>query len=139
MSDAMPKLPSVSWITNLKDDDRELLSSYGEFIPAHPETPFIVQGENQENLYLIISGSIEVSRDGQTIATLSEGSALGEVNVFDPGTATATVAATEFSQLWRISREELLHFIHDNPGAGNQLLFGLASTLASRIRGNEGE
>ncbi len=31
-----PTLPTFSWIGHLKDDDRELLSSYGEFFPGHP-------------------------------------------------------------------------------------------------------
>lgn len=134
MPDAMPQLPAVSWVTNLKPDDRELLSSYGEFIPAHPGTPFIQQGEIQNNLYFVISGSVEVTRDNAVIATISEGEAIGEVSLFDPGTATATVAATTFSQLWRINRSELLAFLNDNPGAGNQLLFALATTLATRLR-----
>lgn len=136
MSDAMPKLPPVSWVTNLKPDDLDLLSSYGEFVPAHAEAPLITQGDPQDNLFIVISGSLNVVRDGETLATLSEGSAIGEVNLFDPGTATATVVATEFSQLWRINRDELLSFINDSPGAGNQLLLALASTLASRLRGS---
>lgn len=134
MPDAMPQLPAVSWVTNLKPDDRELLSSYGEFIPAHPGTPFIKQGDIQNNLYFVISGTVEVTRDSEVIATVAEGEAIGEVSLFDPGTATATVAATTFSQLWRINRDELLSFINDNPGAGNQLLFALATTLATRLR-----
>ncbi len=138
MSDAMPQLPAVSWVTNLKPDDRDLLSSYGEFIPAHPGTPLISQGDTQDNLYVVVSGSLEVSRDGQAIATVTEGEALGEVCLFDPGTASATVTPTIFSQLWRINRDELLSFINDNPGAGNQLLFALATTLATRLR-NVGE
>lgn len=134
MTDAALKLPAVSWVTNLKPDDRDLLSSYGEFIPARPEKPLITQGEKQDNVYFVINGSLEVSVDGKVVATLSAGEAIGEVNLFDPGAATATVKATTFSQLWRINRDELLSFIKDNSGAASQLLFALSTTLAKRLR-----
>lgn len=134
-----PTLPVFSWIGHLKEDDRELLSSYGEFFPAYPGNTVIQEGSTQTEVVVVISGQLEV-RAGQadgseaTLAVVGPGETLGEISLFNPGPATATVVALEFSQLWRIADEDLIHFMEENPGAGNILLRTLASILAQRLR-----
>jgi len=134
-----PTLPTFSWIGHLKEDDRELLSSYGEFFPGHPGNVVIQQGVLQTEVFVVISGELEVyteREDGTRIlrARVGPGETLGEISLFDPGAATATVVATEFSQLWRIADQDLIQFMEDNPGAGIVLLRTLATILAQRLR-----
>jgi hypothetical protein len=139
-----PTLPTFSWIGHLKDDDRDLLSSYGEFFPGHPGSVIIQQGVIQTEVFVVISGELEVHAeraDGTRIlrARVGPGETLGEISLFDPGPATATVTAAEFSQLWRIADEDLIQFMEDNPGAGNVLLRTLAAILAQRLRRTDPE
>ena len=134
-----PSLPIFSWIGHLKDDDRELLSSYGEFFPGHPDTVIIEEGDEQTEVFVVISGKLQVHAqqdDGvaRLLAEVGPGETLGEISLFTPGPATATVIATEFSQLWRIKDSDLIQFMTDNPGAGNVLLRTLATILAQRLR-----
>jgi CRP/FNR family cyclic AMP-dependent transcriptional regulator len=134
-----PSLPAFSWIGHLKEDDRELLSSYGEFFPGHPGTTVIEEGTQQTEVFVVISGKLQVhatQADGvpRLLAEVGPGETLGEISLFTPGPATATVIATEFSQLWRIADADLLQFMTDNPGAGNVLLRTLATILAQRLR-----
>jgi CRP-like cAMP-binding protein len=68
------------------------------------------------------------------LAQIGPGETLGEISLFNPGPAAATVTAVEFSQLWRIADADLMHFMEENPGAGNVLLRTLASILAQRLR-----
>jgi CRP-like cAMP-binding protein len=141
MSDTLtrPTLPTFSWIGHLKQDDRELLSSYGEFFPGHPGNVIIEEGAIQTEVLVVISGKLEVHArqdDGSEIllAQIGPGETLGEISLFNPGPAAATVTAVEFSQLWRIADADLIHFMEENPGAGNVLLRTLASILAQRLR-----
>jgi len=141
MSDLLssPTLPSFSWIGHLKPDDRELLSSYGEFFPGHPGNVIIEEGSMQTEVFVVISGKLEVrasQEDGSelVLAQVGPGETLGEISLFDPGPAAATVSAIEFSQLWRIADDDLIHFMEENPGAGNVLLRTLATILAQRLR-----
>src|SRR5271168_2761867 len=134
-----PTLPTFSWIGHLKEDDRELLSSYGEFFPGHPGNIIIEEGAMQTEVVVVISGKLEVHAkqdDGSEIllAQIGPGETLGEISLFNPGPAAATVTAVEFSQLWRIADADLIHFMEENPGAGNVLLRTLASILAQRLR-----
>src|SRR5471030_1709099 len=141
MSDTLtrPTLPTFSWIGHLKQDDRELLSSYGEFFPGHPGNVIIEEGAVQTEVLVVISGKLEVrarQEDGTelTLAQVGPGETLGEISLFVPGPAAATVTAVEFSQLWRIADADLMEFMQENPGAGNVLLRTLASILAQRLR-----
>ena len=134
-----PTLPTFSWIGHLKADDRELLSSYGEFFPGHPGNVIIEEGVLQTEVFVVISGELEVRArqedGGETLlARVGPGETIGEISLFDPGPAAATVRASEFSQLWRIADADLMQFMEDNPGAGNVLLRTLASILAHRLR-----
>jgi CRP-like cAMP-binding protein len=93
----------------------------------------------QTEVFVVISGKLEVRArqdDGSEIllAQIGPGETLGEISLFDPGPAAATVTAMEFSQLWRIADADLIHFMEENPGAGNVLLRTLASILAQRLR-----
>lgn len=134
-----PTLPVFSWIGHLKEDDRELLSSYGEFFPGLPGTAIIEEGEEQTEVFVVISGKLQVhatqeNGEARLLAEVGPGETLGEISLFTPGPATATVIATEFSQLWRIKDSDLIQFMTDNPGAGNVLLRTLATILAQRLR-----
>src|ERR1700761_2714616 len=134
-----PTLPTFSWIGHLKPDDRELLSSYGEFFPGHPGNVIIEEGAMQTEVFVVISGKLEVharQEDGSValLAQVGPGETLGEISLFSPGPAAASVTAVEFSQLWRIADESLMEFMQENPGAGNVLLRTLASILAQRLR-----
>jgi len=134
-----PTLPTFSWIGHLKDDDRDLLSSYGEFFPGHPGNVIIEEGAMQTEVFVVISGKLEVharQEDGSValLAQVGPGETLGEISLFSPGPAAASVTAVEFSQLWRIADEALMNFMQENPGAGNLLLRTLATILAQRLR-----
>jgi CRP-like cAMP-binding protein len=116
-----------------------LLSSYGEFFPGHPGNIIIEEGAMQTEVFVVISGKLEVRArqdDGTELllAHVGPGETLGEISLFNPGPAAATVTALEFSQLWRIADADLIHFMEENPGAGNVLLRTLASILAQRLR-----
>ena len=93
----------------------------------------------QTEVLVVISGKLEVCAkqdDGSEVllAHVGPGETLGEISLFNPGPAAATVTAVEFSQLWRIADADLIHFMEENPGAGNLLLRTLASILAQRLR-----
>lgn len=133
-----PTLPPLGWVADLKEEDRELLSSYGEFLGLQPDHDMIRQGEEQKHLYFIISGKLEARRTGISddlvVGIIQAGETLGEIAIFDPGPASAHVRALEFSQIWRIDNESLSSFMTDNPVAGNQLLVRLATLLSQRSR-----
>ncbi len=133
-----PELPSMGIVAPLGDDDRRLLSSYGEFLPAAPNKTIIREGEEQDSLFFVISGLLHatVERAGRStlLGRIRAGETLGEVNIFTAGAASASVTAVEYSQIWRIDRTMLEDFINEHPLAAAHLLVGIATTLSKRLR-----
>jgi len=134
-----PTLPAVSWTARLKEEDRDLLASYGEFYGLQPDHDLIRQGEDQKHLFFVISGRLEARRTGLqddvVVGIIQGGELFGEIALFDPGPASAHVRALEFCQIWRIDHDSLNDFLKDNPVSGNHLLTGLATLLSQRLRG----
>ena len=133
-----PTLPAVGWVAELKEEDRDLLASYGEFLGIQPDHDMIRQGDDQKHLYFVIGGKLEVRRiglqDDVVVGVIEAGEAIGEIAVFDPGPASASIRALEFSQIWRIDSDSLGSFLADNPVAGVSLLTHLATILSQRVR-----
>ena len=119
-------------------EDRALLSGYGEFLPAHVGQTIIEAGDEQEAIYLVISGLLHVTilADGRQklVARVDAGETLGEVNVFDPVKASATVVAQEFTQIWKVNRDDIRDFVKAYPEAGTKLLSGIITVMCRRIR-----
>ncbi|NJK92837.1 MAG: cyclic nucleotide-binding domain-containing protein [Blastochloris sp.] len=114
-----PTLPAVGWVANLNDDDRDLLASYGEFFGIQPDHDMIKQGDEQNQLFLVISGRLEVRRiglnDDLVLGVISAGESIGEMSLFDIGPASASIRALEFCQVWRIDKESIGSFVADSP------------------------
>lgn len=133
-----PELPAVGIVAEMETGDRALLSGYGEFLPAKAGQVLIQAGEDQDYLYLVISGLLHVSItvDGRQklVARVEAGETLGEINVFDPGKASATVTSQEFSQIWKATRNDIDGFVKAYPMAGASLLSGIVTMMCRRIR-----
>lgn len=133
-----PELPAVGIVAEMEPADRALLGGYGEFLPAQAGQILIKAGDNQDNLYLVISGLLHVSItvDGRQklVARVEAGETLGEINVFDPGKASASVRAQQFSQVWKVNRNDIDLFVKAYPEAGASLLAGIVTVMCRRIR-----
>jgi CRP-like cAMP-binding protein len=87
-------------------------------------TPLMRRGERGDELVVLLEGSVEIRRDGVTLATLGPGSYLGEIALInDRAVRTADAVAVtpvtiaylgrhEFAQLFAASPEFALAILH---------------------------
>lgn len=133
-----PELPALGIVSSLAEDDRRLLSDYGEFLPVKDGATIIEEGADQDCLVFLISGLLHVTtnKDGSTVllARVEPGESIGEVNLFDPGKASASVVAKAFSQVWKARRNDLDDFLRAYPEAAGRLMIGLLSEMSKRLR-----
>ena len=98
----------------------------------------IEQGDKQDALYFVLSGVLHAhtTTDGRKtlLGRLGPGDVLGEVNIFDPGTASASVEGVEFAQVWKIGRQMFDEMIKTEPGVASILLVSIATQLSKRLR-----
>ena len=62
-------------------------------IELAPGDILIRQGAMPDDVYVLEDGTVEVTRDGERIATLGAGDVVGEIALVDPQRRTATVQA----------------------------------------------
>jgi CRP/FNR family cyclic AMP-dependent transcriptional regulator len=132
------ELPAVGFLKEVAPDHRAFLACFGRFLRPQPGETLITEGDRQESLYVILSGTLHIVSNAANrqmlLASLAEGDSMGEVNVFDPGTASATAVARSSGLIWVLSRDELNGFLEADPVAGVAVLKGLLREVSYRIR-----
>lgn len=90
------------------------------------------QGEPGTELFVIVSGSATVERDGRVVAqSCGPGEILGEIALVDGGPRTATVTLDEPSRLLVLTRTAFRSLMDEFPSVREAVL----ETLAERVRG----
>ncbi|MBM3270634.1 MAG: cyclic nucleotide-binding domain-containing protein [Candidatus Sericytochromatia bacterium] len=87
------------------------------------------QDDNSRDLYMLVTGAVEVIMNGQKLATINEGGAIfGEISFLLDTPRTATVRTTAPSEFLVITDVESL--LETQP----MLMARIAKLLASRLR-----
>ena len=137
-SSPLPELPAVGFLAEIPAEHRAFLTSFGKFLRPHNGEVFIAEGSAQESLNLVLAGTLHVvsslSDHPLLLATLGEGDSLGEINLFDPAAASATVIARSECLIWSVTRSELDGLLDADPVVGIDVMKGLLRQLSRRIR-----
>jgi len=131
-------IPEMGFAAMLDDGDRKQLGNFGSFLDLNDGDVLIEEGVNQDALFLIIFGTfhVQTKTTGRTVllGNLKSGDGVGEVNIFDPGKASASVISKSISQVWKIDRAQLEQFLEAQPRAATRLLVSVATQLSKRLR-----
>jgi len=92
-------LDEIPTFANLTPEERDEVAGCLRDVTVESGATLAVQGDNAFQLFVIESGTAEVRRDGEVIATLGPGDVFGEIGLLATGTRTATVVATSTMQL----------------------------------------
>lgn len=132
----MPSLTPL--LANFSAQELQQLASFGDSRTFQADDVVIWQGEDNDHLYLVLKGRLEVFQDIEgpdlSVAVLEAGDSLGEVSVFDPGPASALVKAVVESEVWLITRDSLDNLFAANPKVAYRLVSRIATCLSKRLR-----
>ncbi|WP_084645427.1 sensor histidine kinase [Devosia insulae] len=127
----------VPIFAELNEAEASELWHAGERVNVAPGEVFIREGEQGGSLYIILVGAVEVTKqDGEhevTLATRGPGEFLGEMSLLEQAARTASVRATEPSELLAIGSEAFRQLLARRPEAAATLL----RTVTSRLRSTE--
>lgn len=136
MSNAI--LPEMGFASDFDIEERTQLGNFGEFIALNDGEILIDEGHNQDALFMVVSGTFHVQTivTGRPVllGTMKAGDTIGEVNMFDPGNASASVVAKSFAEVWRIDRSRLEQYLEAHPRTASRLLVNVATQLSRRLR-----
>ena len=131
-------LPRAGILTFMDDESRGQLAAYGHMVSTEPGQVILREGDASRTLYVVVAGAFVITAGipGQEVRldSVGEGDCLGEISVFEPGVASATVTSAEAGRLWFIESEALQQFLRDCPYAGCALVLGINTLLSRRLR-----
>jgi CRP-like cAMP-binding protein len=113
----------------------ERLAAAATEVLARPGQELVTEGDRADAIYVIVSGSFDVSARGEAggppafIRTMEPGQYFGEIGVLEGIPRTATVTAADEGTLLRIAADDFLAALTDTPPAG-ALLSGARARLA---------
>lgn len=92
------------------------------------------EGGMGDEMYIIVSGSVEVLKGGQVLAKRGKGEIFGDMGLFDNAPRSATVRTAESTTAMSITRKELLTLLRRDSQIAVKFLWSLNQELSSRLR-----
>jgi CRP-like cAMP-binding protein len=108
----------------------ERLGMLADEVDVPAERCLMAQGDRGLEMFVLVSGSVRVERDGNRLNTLGPGDFFGEIALLDGGPRTATVTAEEPSRLLVLTHREFHSLMEEFPAVAAEVL----NSLAHRIR-----
>jgi CRP-like cAMP-binding protein len=114
------------------------LNGYGSQLSTRAGQVIIREGEPQTSLYIVIAGLFNVTvhpaAHDVLLDTVGAGDCFGEVSIFQPGPASATVTSVQDGRLWYMGVANLQQYLFDYPYAGCAMILGINTILTRRLK-----
>lgn len=128
-------LGNFSLFNNLAEVDLEDLLSITQMRHYNANSTVVQQGEKEDDMYMIKSGSVDVrlhlaDNEDITLGKLVVGDAFGEIALFDHQPRTASIVTCEPSEFLILSRNKFETYLLSHPHVALQLL----SVMSKRAR-----
>jgi CRP-like cAMP-binding protein len=131
-------LPRTGILAFMDDEARAQLAPYGELITTAPGQVLMREGEINTHLHYVLAGTFNITSEASGnevhLDTVGVGDCLGEVAIFNPDTASATVTSLQAGKLWSIGAEALQDFLNEFPEFGCAALLGIDIMISRRLK-----
>lgn len=116
--------------------ERELRSVAQSARPRRFEAGKVLfnEGDNGEELFLVVSGKVRIEVKGKVLAVLGPGSNFGEMAMLDDKTRSATAVADEECELMVIHRDAFFALLRSNPMLAMKILWNMLLRLSANLR-----
>ena len=131
-------LRGIAFLRPLSNEDLEGFAALLTTREYKSGERILEEGVAPDSFYIICDGVVHVRRRANTremlMGRIGAGAFFGEVNLFDPGVATASIVAMKKVTLAVITYTDFRQFMEANPKAGYQIASGLMRELSQRLR-----
>ncbi|MEM7337838.1 MAG: cyclic nucleotide-binding domain-containing protein [Actinomycetota bacterium] len=122
------RLASLPIFAQCSESELSALATIADEIEVDAGREIVRQGSHHHHAYMVVSGGATASIDGAEVGTIDAGSIIGEVSMFDPGPASATVVSSQKSDLMVIEHGAFQDVLRQHP----ELSLTILRTLARR-------
>ncbi len=132
------QLRAVAFLRQLSDEELAAFANLLTVRTLAPRERIIEEGAAVHSLYIILDGVVHIRRLAQKremlLGRLGVGGFFGEINLFDPGVATASIYAMKPTQLGVVDYDSLRTFMSSNPASGYKMVAGMMTEMSKRLR-----
>jgi CRP-like cAMP-binding protein/N-acyl-L-homoserine lactone synthetase len=123
------------FMDGLPETTLRYLAESGFIMDLAAQTLVTREGHVENELFIILSGSFEVTRNKKVLAVMGPREIFGEISFFkgDGGARTASVRCIEDGRIITLRRKFLDNLVEKDPKAAHHLLMNLARVLAERF------
>jgi CRP-like cAMP-binding protein len=125
------RLSSMDLLSSVPASRMALLATACVELRRGPSNKLVRQGREPEGMWLLVSGEVEVLRDGNEVARLVEGEFFGEVGLLTGWPATATVRSVTPIEVVLLRWVDLAKVIGSYPEVGWQMLVAVVLRMKS--------
>lgn len=101
---------------------------------AKVDTMLVREGDEGDELFIIISGAVKVHNKSGTLNTLTQGQHFGEMALIDTSKRNASVTTTEDATFLKISRKDFFDIVRTEQGIAVKLLWSFLRVVNDRLR-----
>lgn len=131
-------LRNVSFLRQLSDDELRTFCDMLVIREINAKERIIEEGTPVKNFSIVCDGIVHIRRLANKremlLGRLGVGGFFGEINLFDPGVATASIYAMKPTKLAVVDYESFHHFMKSNPEAGYKIVSAMMTEMARRLR-----
>jgi CRP-like cAMP-binding protein len=131
-------LRAIPFLRELSTEDLAAFAGLLTSRECKPKERVLVEGEPPDAFYIICDGVVHAKRNAQKremlLGTIGTGGFFGEINLFDPGVATASIVAMTNVRLAVITYAQFRAFMEERPTAGFKIVSTLMIEMSKRLR-----
>jgi CRP-like cAMP-binding protein len=131
-------LRTVSILRNLTDDELRAFAALLTIREVKARDRILEEGTVVKNFHIVSEGIVHIRRMAgkreMLLGRLGPGGFFGEINLFDPGVATASIYAMKPTRLAVVDYESFQNFMSANPATGYKIVSAMMTEMARRLR-----
>jgi CRP-like cAMP-binding protein len=131
MDEKLALLAKVPLLAGLGPKDLEEVGRLVDEVDVQPGKELAKEGAFGEEFFVILDGSVAVSRGGQPVRELGPGAFFGELALLGNVPRTATVTATAPTRLLVLGHREFSSLLSSQPAIQGRLLRSVAAWVAN--------
>lgn len=128
----------ISLFETLTPQEIDAVLAAAQKVSFEKDQDIIRQGSHHGSLYIVESGVLHVRRQTGSsqvlLGRIEKGGFFGEIGLFDPGAATASIRAMDKGSLWEIRKENFETILEKHPSIGCRILRAMMQEMAKRLR-----
>ncbi len=105
-----------------------------QVVEAEDGDPIIKEGDEGEELFIVLTGVVKVHKGETEIVQLDAGAHFGEMALVDKAKRSADVSALGATKLLKITRSDFFQIIRNEPPLATKLLWSFLQVLSDRLR-----